>query len=196
MSERMRDGEPPLTILVVDDDPLVLMTLKRALAAEGYKVFETGDPKEAPGVLAREAIDVLISDLDMPGMSGLALLAQVRREFPAVVRILLTGAATLGSALDAINKGEVFRYLTKPWRTEELRAAITDAAGRAKEERWIANAASADQRRAGLLAAIEEAFPGLTRLERSEGDYVVDAQNVARGLEHLGDPALLALWKG
>jgi DNA-binding NtrC family response regulator len=138
---------------------------------------------------------VLISDLDMPGMSGLVLLAQVRQEHPAVVRILLTGAATLNSALEAINKGEVFRYLTKPWRAEELRAAIGDAAARAKEERLIAQVASADQRRAGLIAAIEEAFPGLTQFERVEGAYAVSESNVARALAHFEGEGLSALWK-
>ena len=191
----MNEGsEAPLRIMLVDDDPLVLMTLKRALTAEGHAVVATGDPHKALTLLAGEAVDVLISDLDMPGMSGLALLAQVRQAHPAIVRILLTGAATLNSALEAINKGEVFRYLTKPWRTEELRTAIGDAAARAKEERLIALVASADQRRAGLLGAIEEAFPGLTRFERVDGAYVVGEQNVARGLVHFAE-GLSALWK-
>jgi DNA-binding NtrC family response regulator len=187
--------DAPLRIMLVDDDPLVLMTLKRALAAEGHQVVATNDPRKVVGMLATDPADVLISDLDMPGLSGLALLAQVRQEHPAVVRILLTGAATLNSALDAINKGEVFRYLTKPWRSDELRTAIGDAAARAKEERLIAIVASADQRRAGLLAAIEEAFPGVTRVERVEGAYVVEADNVARGLAHFEGEGVSALWK-
>jgi len=195
MTEPIAPGEPPLRLLLVDDDPLVLATLKRALVAEGHNVIDSGDPHQALALLAHEPVDVLISDLDMPGMSGLALLAHARREHPAVVRILLTGAATLSSALEAINKVEVFRYLTKPWFREDLHAAISEAAARAKEERYLASVASAEQRRAGLLAAIEEAFPGVTQVERSDGEYVVDPHSVARGLAHLDDPALWGLWK-
>ena len=191
----MNDADGQLRVMLVDDDALVLQTLKRALTNEGHAVTAIGDPRKVIGMLAEQPVDVLISDLDMPGMSGLALLAQVRQEHPAVVRILLTGAATLNSALEAINKGEVFRYLTKPWRAEELRAAIGDAAARAKEERLIAQVASADQRRAGLIAAIEEAFPGLTKFERVEGAYVVSESNVARGLAHFEGEGLSALWK-
>jgi DNA-binding NtrC family response regulator len=187
---------PPLTILLVDDEPLVLRALKRSLAREGYRILDASDPTLALAVIARENVDVLITDIDMPKMSGVELVAQVRQQYPKVVRILLTGAATLGSALQAINEGEVFRYLTKPWDVAELLETIRAAAARVEEAGRLVEADAVAQRKGQLMEAIEVAFPGLTKVERTDGDYVVDPQCVARGLAHFESQALWALWQG
>jgi DNA-binding NtrC family response regulator len=185
-----------LSILLVDDEPAVLRALERVLTMDGHHVYKAGDPLMALDVLAREHVEVLIADIDMPRMSGVELVARVRREHPAVVRILLTGRASLNSTITAINEGEVFRYVTKPWDFEEMRATLQAAAARALENGQLARRRAAHEQHARLLEAIEAAFPGITNVERTEGDHVIDPLRVGRGLAHFDSQPLLALWRG
>jgi two-component system, probable response regulator PhcQ len=189
------EGGRPLAILVVDDDPLVLSAVRRVLAADGHRIFQTTDPTAVLAMIAREDIDILITDLDMPEMSGVDLAALVRHKHPHVVRILLTGAASLGSALHAINEGEVFRYLTKPWESQALRGVIREAGARVRELGRLSNATAVTERRAQLLRALEKAFPGITRIPRVGEVYVVNSQSLPRALGHFDAEALWALWR-
>ncbi len=116
----------PCSLLLVDDEPEILESLRRALRDDGYELLTTTSPVEAMAILAQRHIDVLVSDLRMPDVSGLELVTHVRKNHPAVVRVLLTGFATLDSALEAINEGAVGRYLTKPWDNDELRENIQE----------------------------------------------------------------------
>ncbi|MBK9037092.1 MAG: response regulator [Myxococcales bacterium] len=105
----------PRTLLIVDDEASITRALARVLAAPGRRVLTAQAPGEALAIVEREPIDVVISDKDMPEMTGLALLAAIRARQPLAIRMMLTGRATLDSALAAINDQGVFRYLTKPW---------------------------------------------------------------------------------
>ncbi len=118
------------TILLVDDEAHVVEALARTIRNGGYRILEAGSGAQALDVLAREPVDLVISDIAMPVMSGLELLSTIRRTHPRVVRIVLTGFASLDSAISAINDGNVDRYLTKPWEKDEIRAAIRDALDR------------------------------------------------------------------
>ncbi len=113
-------------LLLVDDEPEILESLRRALRDDGYELLTTTSPVEAMAILDKRHIDVIVSDLRMPDVSGLELVTHVRKNHPQVVRVLLTGFATLDSALEAINEGAVGRYLTKPWDNDELRADIQE----------------------------------------------------------------------
>ncbi len=115
------------TILVVDDQTAVLSILKGILTKGPYTVMSARSSREAFEILEKIAIDVIISDERMPSMSGSDFLAIVRYHYPETVRIILTGYASLESALKAINEGEIFRFLTKPCRSQELLAAVEDA---------------------------------------------------------------------
>jgi response regulator RpfG family c-di-GMP phosphodiesterase len=123
------------TLLLVDDEPAIVAALRRTLRGRGYRILGATDPLEALKILDSEQVDLVISDIDMPQMTGLELVAQIRRVRPEVVRILLTGRGTLDSALRAINDGEVHRFLTKPWSDEELRSTIEHALARLEELR-------------------------------------------------------------
>src|SRR4051812_48801751 len=101
------------TTLIVDDEPRILSALSRMLRQNGYKVLTSSQPEEVLGILERERVDVLLSDIDMPKVSGTALMTQVRAHYPEVVRILMTGRGSMESVLRAINEGEVYRYLLK-----------------------------------------------------------------------------------
>jgi DNA-binding NarL/FixJ family response regulator len=123
---------------LVDDDEAAL-ALAAALEGAPYEVLTAKSAAEALEVLEREDIQVVVSDEWMPGMRGVELLAQVAREYPYIVRILLTGDPQLDAAVRAINEGEIFRFLTKPCSPATLDAVIREALirqsrGQLKEE--------------------------------------------------------------
>ncbi len=131
-------------ILVVDDDAGVRASLRRTLSWRGYEVLVADGAPAALEALQREAVDVVISDHLMPGTSGLELLAEVRERHPEVLRLLLTGAADVETALRAINEGQVFRMLTKPWDDAALRTTLAAAFARVeldREQRRLVDAA-------------------------------------------------------
>jgi DNA-binding response OmpR family regulator/signal transduction histidine kinase len=112
MSQRYR-------ILAVDDEPDVLDVLRAALE-EQYEVFTASSGEEALAILQRQPVDLLITDQRMPQMSGVSLLERAKDFCPDAVRIILTGYTEPADLIQAINRGEVYRYLTKPWDLEEL----------------------------------------------------------------------------
>src|SRR6218665_2737 len=114
-------------ILLVDDEERILRSLGLLLRMQ-YQVFATSDGHEALAILKREKIHVLISDQRMPIMTGSELLKHAREISPDTVRILLTGYADAEAALEAVNEGEIFRYINKPWGPKELRDTIAQAA--------------------------------------------------------------------
>lgn len=116
------------SILLVDDEERILRTLTMLLRMQ-YQVFSTTDGNEALKIIAKEKINVLISDQRMPLMVGTELLRQAKGLSPNTVRILLTGYADADAALDSVNEGEIFRYINKPWGPKELRDTIADAVG-------------------------------------------------------------------
>ena len=186
----------PLNVLLVDDEPAVLRALGRMMGVDGHNVLKAEDATVALELLGREQVDVVVADIDMPGMNGVELVAQIRRLYPAVVRILLTGRASLGSTIDAINEGEVFRYVTKPWDAVDMRATLCQAAARVEENHRVHRAEATAERRQRLLEGIEEAFPGLTKFSRVDDEYVIDSMSVGRGLAQFDSPHLLTLWRG
>lgn len=114
--------EPP-RILVVDDEPENLKALERTLRPK-YAVITSTDPKAALALLEKEDFSVLLSDQKMPGMLGTELLAKAAKVRPLTTRILLTAHTETQILLDAINRAEIYRYLTKPWENLDLLGAI------------------------------------------------------------------------
>jgi response regulator RpfG family c-di-GMP phosphodiesterase len=122
-------------VLLVDDDAHVLASLTRALHGQPYEVATAADARDAVAILTRRNVDVLVSDLRMPGADGNALLALVRERWPDTVRMLMTGHAEVGPTIAAINRGEVYRYILKPWDAAELRGVIGQGVERAQLKR-------------------------------------------------------------
>jgi two-component system probable response regulator PhcQ len=182
------------TLLVVDDEPEILEGLRRALRREPYKLVSAGSADAALAALESEPVDILISDIDMPGTNGLELVARVRREHPGVIRMLLTGDASLQAALHAINHGEVFRFLIKPWDKDELRALLREAVARLDELRRAATVAAGAGAHDRLKAALERAYPGITNVELDGDLYHVDPARLRTWLESLTDPRLVELF--
>ena len=115
------------SLLVVDDEPSILTTLAHLLSSE-FEVITADTAEAAQAVFAQREIDLILSDQRMPRMPGVQLLEWVRLHSPRTVRLLMTGFAELEEAVDAINRGQVFRYLFKPWRAEELLETLRSAA--------------------------------------------------------------------
>ena len=112
-------GEPT-RILCIDDEQNVLRSLTRLFLDDPYEILTATSGAEAIAILRREPVAVVISDYRMPGMNGVELLSRVRDLSPDAVRVLLTGSADLPIAIEAIHRGEVFRFHVKPWVDEEI----------------------------------------------------------------------------
>jgi response regulator RpfG family c-di-GMP phosphodiesterase len=111
-------------ILVVDDDTLILSALSRILQAEGYEVVTHSDPLAAA---KEEGFQVVLTDFMMPHLNGIELLGRLREKNPRAVRLMLTAAADFRTASDAVNRGEIFRLLGKPWTLAELTSCVRQA---------------------------------------------------------------------
>jgi response regulator RpfG family c-di-GMP phosphodiesterase len=117
-------------ILIVDDEEIVLVALRDTLAREGYHVVASPHAIHAMTVLKDQQFSVVISDQQMPLISGLEFLTQVREIQPNATRILITAVLSLSTVIDAINKGEIYRFVVKPWLREELLATVKTAVQR------------------------------------------------------------------
>ncbi len=114
-------------ILVVDDEEIVLVALRDLLRLQGYEVVTATDVLPALELLKGQPFAVVLTDQQMPTLTGLEFLAEVKRRQPAASRILITAVLDLNTVIDAINKAEVFRFVLKPWQREELLLAIREA---------------------------------------------------------------------
>jgi YesN/AraC family two-component response regulator len=179
------------SVLLVDDEPEILEGLRRTLRHEPYRLVTALSADEALRVIATDSIDVIISDIDMPGTNGLELIARIRRDHPTIVRLLLTGDASLESALHAINQGEVHRFLVKPWSADELRDVLRSAVERLDELRGAAVALGRAGTRERLLAALEKAHPGITRVEITGDTYIIETAKLATWIAKITEPRLL-----
>lgn len=117
----------PPSLLFVDDEANILSALKRLFRPQGYRIHTAEGGAAALEILARESIDIVVSDMRMPEMNGAQLLEQVRARWPDTVRILLTGYAEVSATVDAINKGGIYRYIAKPWEENDLLLTVQHA---------------------------------------------------------------------
>lgn len=117
-------------ILLVDDEEIVLVALRETLKREGYEVVTALNAVQALEILKSTQFSVIITDQQMPMMTGLEFLAQVKQTQPDTTRILITAVLSLTTVIDAINKGEIYRFIVKPWLREELLATVKNAVQR------------------------------------------------------------------
>lgn len=117
-------------ILVVDDEEIVLVALRETLRREGYDVVTAQNAIPALEMLKKERYSVILTDQQMPAITGLEFLAQVKQIQPDATRILITAVLSLSTVIDAINKGEIYRFVVKPWLREELLATVKNAVQR------------------------------------------------------------------
>jgi diguanylate cyclase (GGDEF)-like protein/PAS domain S-box-containing protein len=122
---RMRQQERAL--LLVDDEQNILAALKRLLRRDDYRIFTASSGQEGLELLARQRIDVIVSDQRMPGMIGADFLRKAKQLYPETIRIMLSGYTELQSVTDAVNEGAIYKFLTKPWDDDLLRGHIAAA---------------------------------------------------------------------
>ncbi|MFA6014927.1 MAG: HD domain-containing phosphohydrolase [Gallionellaceae bacterium] len=121
------DENAQAVILCVDDEPNILSSLQRLLRRENYKVLTAPSAAEGLILLEQHPVDLVMSDMRMPEMDGSQFLQQVRQRWPETVRILLTGYADVQSTMAAINQGEIFRYIAKPWDDNDVLLLVKHA---------------------------------------------------------------------
>jgi response regulator RpfG family c-di-GMP phosphodiesterase len=158
----MQAASAEARVLYVDDEPSLCRAFARLFRQDAHVVVATASsPQEALTLLDAEQFDVIVSDLRMPGMSGIELLAKGRRMRPEMRRLLVSGFADFESALDAINEVGVDRMLVKPWDIGELRTAVHGAAEHAFLQRENIRMTAELRRRGEELAAINQKLDAL-----------------------------------
>jgi diguanylate cyclase (GGDEF)-like protein len=115
------------SLLIVDDEPEILKVLADLLGKE-FDVIPAATAEAAKDVFSRRDVDLVLADQRLPGMSGVQLLEWVRQKSPQTVRLLMTGVARFEDAVEAINCGQVYRFVFKPWRADELQQILRNAA--------------------------------------------------------------------
>lgn len=123
MTNDIQENSPPKNLLLVDDEIEITRTLQRFFR-KNYTVYVAGGANEAFNIVNSNNINVIISDQRMPGMTGVEFLANIRKEYPDIIRLLLTGYTDINSVISAINEGNIYRYITKPWNYDELNAVV------------------------------------------------------------------------
>ncbi len=118
--------KPKPPILVVDDEPEILFSL-RSLLRRDFEVYTAESGAEALRILQEQPVHVILTDQRMPQMTGVELLSRARGSHPEAIRIVFTGYADIKSVVDGINRGRIYRYLTKPWDPDELIAVLRQA---------------------------------------------------------------------
>ena len=165
------------TLLLVDDEVNVLKSLMRLLHAHHYRLLMAASGVEALALMAREPVDLVISDMRMPHMDGAELLAKIRQQWPDTMRLLLTGHADMTQTVAAINQGEIYRYIAKPWHDDELLLIVAQALEQQKLKRENARL---QQLTAEQNAALREAN---TTLEQKVAQRTAELSQLVSFLE-------------
>lgn len=134
-AESMEMENTSSTLLCVDDEASILSALKRLFRPHGYVILTATSGKEGLALLEKEHVDLVISDMRMPEMNGAQFLEQVKNQWPDTVRLLLTGYAEMSATVDAINKGGIYRYISKPWDDTAMVDLVREALERLGLER-------------------------------------------------------------
>jgi response regulator RpfG family c-di-GMP phosphodiesterase len=176
-------------VMIVDDEQHVLSALNRLLRDENYTLSTTPRPADAIDVVKRAAVSLIISDYEMPEMTGIEMFKVIKTIRPETIRMILTGKADMQATIRAINEGEVFRFITKPWDDEELKITIRHAL--MQYDLWADNRAllRTVHAQSRALDEIERQYPGITRgpeTRRGGKDiYVIDEDELPESMEEL-----------
>ncbi len=191
-----RPGDP-ITILFVDDEPAILRVITRVLHDAPFVVVTAERAASALEIIEQRPIDVLVSDIDMPQMSGLELLRIVRATHPQILRMVLTGSATIERVLHAINEGEVLRFFCKPFAVEVFRTELELMAERIERLRRDAADARRGDREQELQRWLGHRYPHLLLAERNAaGEVLIDMGELTDAVERAGALDMKMLLRG
>lgn len=171
--------DAPDSLLFVDDERNILSSLRRLFRPLGYTIHVAESGAEGLKILAEHPIDLIISDMRMPEMDGAQFLAEATKRHPDVVRILLTGFADLGSTVDAINKGKIYSYLSKPWEDTEITLTVRQALKTKRLEREKQQLLALTERQNNELKDLNENLEKKVKARTEEVQQTADMLDMA-----------------
>lgn len=161
------------TILVVDDEDMILKSIFRALRNEDYRVLTATNGITGLALLNDHDVHLVISDQNMPGMNGIDFLKQIKKDYPQILTIMLTGNAEIGIAMNAINEAGVYKFILKPWNDHNLKVTIRRAL-ETLELIWERDSLLEKVKtRDAILQGLEKQYPGISKVERNENGYII-----------------------
>ena len=163
-------GEP---VLLVDDEESILSSLFRLFRKDDYEIFRATSGAEGLRIAEENDISLIISDYRMPGMTGVEFLSQVKDIVPDAIRIMLTGYADLEASIAAINRGEVYRFITKPWSDEALKMTVSQALEYRELMLMNRRLTRTVKRQHHILKKLEGDYPGISEVTRLEDGAIV-----------------------
>jgi len=167
------------SILVVDDEEEILHSLRGLLRME-FNVYTANSGREAIKILEQEPIHIILSDQRMPEMAGVELLAQARGERPGAIRVMFTGYTDVKAVIEAINQGQIYRYIAKPWHPDELLTVLREASAafdrQAGQRRLLIELQNYQMRCLALIEGLQEGQFGT--LNEAGEDEVSEVGNI------------------
>lgn len=158
------------TVLMVDDEPLILSSMRRLFRNERFELLTANSGQEALEIVAARPVQVVVTDNIMPNMTGVELIKRIRDIAPNTIRMIISGQSQLDSVLEAVNEGEAFRFILKPWNDIDLKATINIALAhyqlRESHDRLIEEL----RRKGEILDRIAEQYPDI--LASVTRDYI------------------------
>ena len=161
------------TILIVDDEELVLKSIVRVLRNENYQILTAQSGEKGLTVLKDYDVNLVISDQKMPGMNGLDFLRRIKRDYPQILTIMLTGQAELEIAMRAINEAGVYKFILKPWNDSDLKITVKRVLETLElvcERDLLLQQVRAQDT---FLEDLEKEFPGISKVERDKDGYII-----------------------
>ncbi len=166
-------------ILIVDDEASVRSALRRTLRKEGYRLGFAESAAQALEMMREEVPALIVSDHLMPQMTGLEFLKRCRLLYPEAGRIVLTGQAEMETVIGAINDGEVFRFLRKPWDDDEVKLTLHMALQQLSTERENRRLLKLLEKQTARVRELESEHPGISTIERdANGAIVIDEDDL------------------
>jgi len=160
-------------ILIVDDEKMILNAIKRTLRSENYTTLTAQSGDEGLMLLENHDVELVVSDYNMPGMNGQDFLKRVKKDYPHILTIMLTGHAEIEIAINAINEAGVYKFILKPWEDADLKITIRRALESLELIKERNSLAKQVKDKDIILQNLEEEYPGITKVERDEDGYII-----------------------
>lgn len=161
------------TILFVDDDEHVLDAICKNLRNEPYNIITVNNPSEALIVIEQQPIALVVADYLMPGMNGIAFLLKTKEISPTTMRLIMSGHKDFNMAITAINKGEIYRFITKPTNIEEIKITINQALEYRRVISENKKLKEEVKQQAAHIGNLENLYPGIMELKKDENGAII-----------------------
>jgi DNA-binding NtrC family response regulator len=169
------------TVLFVDDEPNILNALTRLFRGDHLRILTATNGDDALNLVRDGGIHVVVTDNIMPGMSGVELARKIKEHSPETLRIILSGHSDMDSVLKAINQGEAFRFVMKPWHDMDLKATVSLAMAQYRLTEQNRELISEIQSQRLLLHRLQKRYPDIYALLRADvPDHVAKTDHEAR----------------